>query len=276
MSEIPRSQFVDVEGLRLHYLEAGEGAPVVLLHGWPTSSFLWRNVMPQMAGHNRVLALDLPGFGQSAKPLAASYSFRFYDRVLEGFVDALGLDSVGLAVHDLGGPLGLYWAIQRPQRLARLALLNTLVYPRPSWAVLLFVLSLRLPGFRSVMTSPWGLGKAMQLGIADRSRVTAEMLAGVRAPFVSSEARTALVKTGCNLSPKGFQEIADQLSSLTVPVRLVYGERDRILPDVARTMARVKRDLPQADKFALPGCGHFLQEDQPDEVGRLLAEFFAG
>ncbi len=105
------SHEVEVEGLRLHYLEAGEGDPVLLLHGWPTSSFLWRNLIPILAEGNRVIAPDLPGFGRSDKPLDASYSFGFYNRVLDGFLSAVGVSRLhGLAVHDIGGPIGLHWA----------------------------------------------------------------------------------------------------------------------------------------------------------------------
>jgi len=78
------------------------------------------------------------------------------------------------------------------------------------------------------------------------------------------------------LEPEGFAEIARLLPSLAMPVRVIYGERDRILPDVRETMTRVKQDLPQAEVTALPECGHFLQEEAPDEVGALLARFFAG
>ena len=78
------------------------------------------------------------------------------------------------------------------------------------------------------------------------------------------------------MEPEGFVEIARLLPSLAMPVRVIYGERDRILPDVGETMTRVKQDLPQAEVTALPECGHFLQEEAPDEVGALLARFFAG
>ena len=271
-----QSRFIDVDGLRLHYLEAGSGEPVLLLHGWPTSSFLWRNVIGPIAENNRVIALDLPGFGQSEKPLDASYSFPFYTRVLGGFLDAIGVDATSLVVHDLGGPVGLYWACHHPQRLRRLALLNTLVYPSMSWAVMLFVVACRTPGLRSLASSPWGLKNAMRIGVTTERGMSEEVIRGVQAPFESADARRALCKAGSRLHPDGFKEIARRLPSLRVPVRAIYGESDRILPDVADTMRQVARDLPQTELTALPGCGHFLQEDRPEELGRLLADFLAG
>jgi pimeloyl-ACP methyl ester carboxylesterase len=269
------SRYVDVEGIRLHYLEAGAGEPVLLLHGWPTSSFLYRNVIGKVAEQHRAIAPDLPGFGQSDKPLDASYSFRFHAKILDGLLAALNVDTTGLVVHDLGGPIGLYWACHRPERIRKLALLNTVVYPQASWAVVLFVVSCRVPGLRSLLTSPWGLKAAMRIGVSDRQRVTEEVVRGVQAPFTTWDARRALLKAGYGLHPKGFKEIEQRLPSLRVPVRVIYGERDWILPDVARTMRRVARDLPQAEVTALPDCGHFLQEERPDEIGRMLAEFLA-
>jgi haloalkane dehalogenase len=84
-----------------------------------------------------------------------------------------------------------------------------------------------------------------------------------------------VIKTALNLHPGGLRTIESRLPSLRVPVRIVYGERDRILPDVARTMSRVATDLPQAQVTALADCGHFLQEERPAEVGQRLADFFA-
>ena len=269
------SRTARVRDLELHYLEAGSGSPVVLLHGWPTSSFLWRNIMPAMAAHNRVIAPDLPGFGRSSKPLDRKYTFRFYADVLDGLLSQLGVEDTGLVVHDLGGPVGLFWATANPDRISRLGILNTLVYPDMSWAVKLFMMALILPGVRDLLTSPWGLRAAMRIGIRDRRRLTEECLAGVTAPFPDAPARAALIQTATNLAPKGFALIAGRLRNLRCPVRIIYGTQDRILPDIARTVGRLLEDLPQAEVTALEGCGHFLQEDRPEELAAMLAAFFA-
>jgi haloalkane dehalogenase len=266
---------VEVEGLRLHYLDEGAGDPVLLLHGWPTSSFLYRRIIGPIAEKNRAIALDLPGFGGSDKPPSASYSFRFFSRILDGFLAALGIDRLGLVVHDLGGPVGLYWAVHHPSRIRKLALLNTVVYPELSWAVVLFVALCRLPVARSALTSPAGLRWAMRFGVADKRRMTEDAIRAYQAPFSSPDARRALLRAAYGLHPAGMREIAELLPSLRMPVRIIYGARDRILPDVAKTMRRVARDLPQSETTVLDDCGHFLQEERPEEIAQLLAEFFA-
>jgi pimeloyl-ACP methyl ester carboxylesterase len=263
------------DGSRLAYRELGSGPPVLLLHGWPTSSYLWRGVMPEIARRNRVLALDMPGFGGSDKPVGAGYGFAFFERAIDGFLARLGVEQVALAGHDLGGPIAVHWALGRPRRVTRLALLNTLVYPDFSPAVLEFVRALMTPGERERLTSGDGLAEVMRLGVVDEGRISDEVLAAVSSPFATGEARQALAEAGIGLELDVFKQIPDELPSLQVPVRIVYGARDAILPDVEQTVARLQRDLPDVRATVLPDGGHFVQEDAPEKVGELLAEFFA-
>lgn len=269
------SRYVIVRDLRLHYLEAGEGPPVLLLHGWPTSVQLWRHCLePIAASGRRVIALDLPGFGRSDKPLACSYSFPFFERVLDGFLDEAGIERLGMAVHDLGGPVGLFWASKQTDRLIDLALLNTIVFPEPSWAVSLFVATTRIRGLSDFISSPTGIGLMLRLGIVDQTRVTRETLRLYREPYATREARQALLKAGHGLHPRGFDRIVAGLAGLTCPIRVVYGSRDRILPDIALTVVRLSALMPRIEVTELTNCGHFLQEDRPAEVADLLSEFF--
>ena len=267
---------IEVDGLEIGYRELGDGPPVLLLHGWPTSSYLWRDVMPAIARANRVIAPDLPGFGASDKPAGVAYDFDLFEGAIDGLLDALGVDRLGLAVHDLGGPIGLHWTVRNPERVTRLALLNTLVYPQFAPSVIEFVTTLSTPGKREQAPSPEGLAELARDVMPDDFDRLDELVAAMAAPFETAEARRALADAGVGLDFEGFLEIEQKLPELTMPVRIVYGEDDRALTDVADTMARVARDLPQAVVTPLPSRGHFIQEEAPEQVGELLAEFFAG
>lgn len=248
---------------------------MLLLHGWPTHSWLWREVMPPIARNNRVIALDLPGFGASSKPLDHRYGFSFYDETLTAVLDRLGVGPVALGVHDLGGPIGLHWAVSNPERVTAVALLNTLVYPQVSGMVKLFVLVCGLPLTRSLITSPAGIAASMRFGVADRSNMDDAKVRRYQEPFVSRGARRALADTAGGLGRRGFELIESGLPELGVPLRAIYGADDRILPDVAETMARVERDAGGFEVTALSGVGHFLQEERGAEIGAQLAPFFA-
>ena len=275
MSTVGEQQAATIDGLEVGYRELGSGPAVLLIHGWPTSSLLWRDVMPAIAEQNRVVAVDLPGFGRSSKPLDARYDFDFFERAIDGLLAELGIKRLSLAGHDLGGPIGIHWTLRNRHRVERVALTNTLLYPEFSEAVQEFVRACSTPELRDRLTSPEGLADVMRLGLSDPSNLTEDDMAAVLEPFRSSEARRALARAGIGLEPDGFQEIARGLPTLDLPVRIVYGEDDRILPDVGETMARASSDLPRAEVIALPACGHFLQEEAGDRVGQLLAEFFA-
>lgn len=169
------SQTIRVADLDLHWLEIGEGQPVLFVHGWPARAELWRNILPVVGRSHRAIALDLPGFGRSGKPLGRRYGFGFFSRAIDGLLDHLGVERTGLVVHDLGGPAGLYWACRNPGRIRALGLLNTVVFPELSWMVKAFVAATHLPGLRGYLASPAGIARAMRFGVADPAKITPEI-----------------------------------------------------------------------------------------------------
>jgi pimeloyl-ACP methyl ester carboxylesterase len=267
---------LDVDGLTVAYVDEGEGSTVLLLHGWPTSSYLYRNITPVLAERHRVVVPDLPGFGGSSKPVDLRYSFEFFHSILDTVVERLGLTDIGLVVHDLGGPVGVHWALHRPGLVSRLALLNTLLYPEFDPSTIEFVAQLLDPARRDELTSDDGLQEALRVGVARPDALAPETLAAMSAPFRTDDDRLALAAAAIGLHPSGFVDIARLLPDLHIPVLGLYGAEDRILPDVADTFARVHADVPHAEIVAIPDAGHFLQEDAPAEVADRLARFFDG
>lgn len=137
-SQLPAKKFAEVDGRRLAYVEVGAGPPIVLLHGNPTSSYLWRDVIPGLVGHGRVIAPDLIGQGDSEKLPASDgpgrYSFEVAYRYLDGLVSALGADrAVTLVGHDWGSALGFHWARLHQEQVRAVAYMEGIVTPLVSW-----------------------------------------------------------------------------------------------------------------------------------------------
>jgi haloalkane dehalogenase len=262
-----------IDGLDIAYRELGDGPPILLLHGWPTSSYLFADSMPAIARRHRAIAPDLPGFGASSKP-DVRYDFPLFESVIDGLLDHLGIDDVAIVGHDLGGPIGVHWALRNPERVTAIALLNTLLYPDFTPEIIEFVQMMLDPQTAYEATSPESLAQFIHSGLSEGFAAADEVIAEFQAPYTSDGARRTLAAASIGLSLEGFGEIAAGLPSITVPVRAIYGEQDRILPDVAETMRKVKRDIPHAEISSLPSCGHFLTGEQPELVGRLLSEFF--
>ena len=267
----------EVDGLRSFVLDQGEGDPVVCIHGVPSSSFLWRKVLPELAGRGlRGIAFDLPGLGLADRPADFDYSWTGLGRFALGAVDALGLERFHLVVHDIGGPVGFELAAAAPERVRSLTVLNTLVevdvFKRP-WTMELFarrgigevwLAGMRGPAFRQLMYLQ---------GIEDRSAVTnAELDAYVDLLKREDGGKAFLrIMRGFERTRGKRQLYAGALRDVPYPVQAVWGEKDPALP-LDRHGADVKR-IAGLDTIHTVPAKHFLQEDQAPAVAAHIADF---
>lgn len=279
-------KYATVHGARMAYLDEGAGEPIVLLHGNPSSSYLWRNVIPHLTGVGRCIAPDLIGMGRSDKPDLA-YRFADHARYLEGLLDQLGLDRITFVIHDWGSALGFDWAMRHPERVRALAFMEAIIAPIDRWDRFpaegreLFQ-QLRTPGVGEALVLDQNLFVERLLpGGVLRGLTEAEM-AHYRAPFVERAARRPTLAWPRELPIAG--EPADVVATVAR-----YGEalQRSPLPKLLFTVepgalvrgelvAWCRAHLPNLEVVPLGAGLHFVQEDHPHAIGRHLAGWIGG
>lgn len=287
MSSRPYAEpkFAEINGVRMAYLDEGEGDTIVFQHGNPTSSYLWRNVMPHLAGLGRLVACDLVGMGQSGK-LAPSgpdrYSYVEQREYLFALWDRLDLgDNVVLVVHDWGSALGFDWACQHQDRVSGIAYMESIVAPS-SWADRRESFRSTFQGFRSPAGESMILDKNMFVEtVLPRSvlrDLTEEEMAVYRAPYLTSgESRRPTLSWPRQLPIEGepadvvriVEEYGRWLATSPVPKLFINAEPGAILSSRQREFCRT---WPNQTELTVPGI-HFVQEDSPDLIGEAVAQF---
>jgi haloalkane dehalogenase len=268
----------DAGGVRSFARQTGHGGDVVLLHGVPTSSFLYRKVLPVLDDQGlRATAFDFPGLGLADRPEGFDYSWSGLAAWTGEAIDALGLDRVHLVLHDIGGPIGFEWAIRNPDRVLSMTVLNTLVdvasFRRP-WPMHPF--SIRGVGEVWLRASPRFLFSEIfyWVGVANRTSVPrSDIYAHVALLRLRDRGRAFLkIMRGFELTEEKERFLHEGLGSRSYPARLVWGEGDRALG--LDKLESCRRALGLEDAIMLP-ARHFLQEDHASEVGQAIADLAA-
>ena len=262
-----------VEGVSIYYIENGQGFPTVLLHGWPTSSFLWRNVYPALAEQGKVIVPDLPGYGQSEKSIGICYSINEQAERLGKFIEYLGFEKINLVVHDIGGTIGLLWAVRNADKINRLVISDTIIFPELKGILLsmrLLILFSRLPVIGNMFVTDFAIKNFMKLGVYGKSVLSREVLKNYIAPLGNKNGRRACLKSLSDINMKECKEIINKISLLKIPVKIVFGGKDFLM---RKEMYRIKELLPEAEFTIIKNAGHFLQEDEPGKLGKELKEF---
>jgi pimeloyl-ACP methyl ester carboxylesterase len=257
-------------------LEEGRGRPALFLHGIPTFSYVWRDVLPVVARVRRCLAPDLLGFGYSEKPRGLSFGVAAQADLMDGLLASLGQERIALVAHDYGALVAAELIARDQSRFDRLVLTNTSLR-RGSWrnGVPLSLLRVRLVGeVAMALAQRWMLKWAMRVYVERRERLTDAVMAHYWRPFRHGFKRTLLVLSRERwASQVDFDRWRAALAAFPGPVLIVWGGQDPTFTlDQAHDLAAL---MPQARLEILPGANHFVQEDEPGALGRLIAEFLA-
>jgi haloalkane dehalogenase len=268
----------------MHYIDESEGDPVLFLHGNPTSSYLWRNVIPHLADQARCLAPDLIGMGKSANP---DIEYRFFDHVkyIEGFIEALDLKNLTLVLHDWGSALGFYYAMRREHNVKGIAFLEAILMPIPSWdafpeAVRELFRQFRTPdvGWDLIVNRNVFIEQVLPGAIV--RRLTDEEMERYREPFRDPESRKPMWRWPNEIpiadEPADVVEAVSAynawLRETELPKLMLFASPGAIMPKPLVEWCQGK--LKNLQTVDLGEGIHFLQEDHPHEIGEALSAWY--
>jgi haloalkane dehalogenase len=270
-------KFLEIDGARLHYVDEGQGETLLLLHGNPTWSFLYRKIIRDLRSNFRCVALDYPGYGLSSAPAGYGFSPREHSAILEKFVDTLGLKDLTIMVQDWGGPIGLGMAGRRPELIRRLIIGNTFAWPLDS--------DPRVQRFSSLMGGPIGRLLTYAFNFVPRAFFTRgfakkpdpEVMKMYLAPWRKWSRRAPAVIAPKNLIAAsaylaeveaGLRNIADR------PALIVWGAKDFAFQEPYRR--RFETILPNHETILLNDASHFVQEDAGEQIALAFKKYVTG
>ncbi|HZA61077.1 MAG TPA: alpha/beta fold hydrolase [Actinomycetota bacterium] len=255
---------VAVSGGDLVVIDEGEGPAVLLLHGFPTSSHLWRDLVPILAVRHRVIAPDLLGYGASEKPLDAPLDVTSQTTYARELLDHFGVDRVALVGHDIGG--GVAQLLTGDKRVEAVALIDPIVHG--AWPV---------EGVRRLQAKSDVDGSLVErfvrvsfdLGMGHRDRLSAEDAEAYLAPWRDEPA--AFGRAARALDGQGLRGVHEDLARFEGPAFVLWGEDDPFLP--SSLAEPLGESFPDAGVALLPGCGHYVTEDAPETVLPIVTQF---
>jgi haloalkane dehalogenase len=279
-----KSHFLRVDGLRYHYLDQGQGEPLIMVHGNPTWSFYFRNLVTALSDRYRVIAPDHIGCGLSEKPEPRRYGYRLKDRVadLGALIDHLKLSQpVTLVLHDWGGMIGLAWAATHLDCVARLIIFNTAGFFPPRGKAIPWRLRIIRKPNRIVdrLVLDLNLFARAAVYMAPRSRLSAQVKTGLLAPYNCPANRVATLKFVrdiplCTMDPSGptVACVEQALPCLArLPALILWGQHDFVFD--RDYYDEWRRRFPQAEAHLFEQAGHYVLEDIPAETVALIRQF---
>ena len=276
------SRWHDLDGVQMHYLDEGaaDASPVLMVHGNPTWSFYWRNLILPLRESMRTIAVDHVGCGLSEKPAAYPYQLTRHTDNLIDLIETLDLQNITLVAHDWGGPIGLRAALALRDRFARIVLLNTGAFPPPFFPWRIRICRTPLLGRLAVQGFNLFARAAIRMAVSNHRRMTPSVKAGLLVPYDSWSNRRAIYEFVRDIPARRshpsyapLETLEEQLPELAhLPTLLVWGMQDWCFRP--ECLHRLSSLLPQADCKQLPEAGHYVMEDAAEEVVATMCDFF--
>ena len=270
------AKIFDYHGVRINYYEAGEGPPVILLHGFGGSAYSWRFLGPVLARDHRVLTIDLKGFGLSAKPEDGKYAISDQADMVAAFIRARDLHDLAVIGHSMGGGVTLmaYFMVAGdvPARIKKLVLIDSAGYPQK---LPLFIWLAKAPGLSSVggklIPPRFATTRVLRKCYYHKDRITEEQIDTYAYYGSLPGAREAIVATAQQIIPENIEAVTARYKTIRVPVLIIWGAEDEVVP--VSVGKQFKRDIPNSELVILPECGHMPPEEEPQETNRLITQF---
>jgi haloalkane dehalogenase len=277
------SQYVEVLGSKMHYVEKGEGEPILFLHGNPTSSYLWRNIIPYAAEHGRAIAVDLIGMGRSDKP---DIDYRFVDHAayVDGFIEEMGLENITLVIHDWGSGLGFHYAHRHPDNIRGIAFMEALLRPT-KWSdtnlVERFLFKrMRDPVKGDRMNIDKNFFVKRLLPMMTSRKLTETERDAYGEPFIDPPSRKPVAVWPREIPFEGegpedvYRIVSDYwawLQETDIPKLMLVAKPGVIIKgDVADELEAA---LPTVERVNIGKGKHYVQEDQPEAIGQALDDW---
>ena len=277
------SKYIDIAGSKIHYIDVGSGDPILFLHGNPTSSYLWRNIIPHVASSGRCIAMDLIGMGKSDKP---DISYRFVDhaRYVEEFIDKMRLKNITLVIHDWGSALGFHYAMRHQDNIKGIAFMEAILRPA-RWSEFPKDMKIAFKLFRTQFIG-WIMIAGMNIFIEKVlpksvvRKLTEEEMTHYREPFKRIRDRKPVRQWPCEIPIDGkpadvmeiVQTYSDKLKESDCPKLLLFAHPGAITAEPMVMWCR--QNLKKLKTVDIGEGRHFLQEDNPRLIGMELSSWY--
>ena len=266
----------DYHGIKINYYEAGQGPPIILLHGFGACAYTWRHVIPDLAAQHRVFTLDLKGYGLSDKPADGHYAVSDQADMVVDFIRRQDLHDLVIMGHSMGGAVTLmtYLKLREtdPGRIKKLVLIDSAGYPQkmPKFIALAKVPGLSA-GLSKVVSPRFATALVLKKSYYDKDKITEEQIDTYSYYGILPGAAAAVSQTARQLVPQDIDTLIAQYQTIKVPVLIIWGREDEVVP--LEVGENFKRDIPDSQLVVIPHCGHIPLEEEPLATRQAIMDF---